>query len=62
METPKSYQRSFGEVRRWVIDPAISELAEKTNIKAEVETVRRGRKITHLRFTFDQASQMALPL
>ena len=62
METPKSYRRNFNDTRRFVIDPAILELAAKTNITAEVETIRRGRKITRLRFTFENASQMALPL
>ena len=62
METPKSYQRNFNEVRRWVLDPAIAELAEKCALSVEVETERRGRKITHLRFTFEPIRQMALAL
>lgn len=62
METPKSYRRNFNDARRFVIDPAISELAAKTNITAEVEPIRRGRKIARLRFTFENASQMNLPL
>ena len=61
METPKSYRKNFAQARRFVIGPAISELAAKTNITAEVETIRRGRKIARLRFTFENASQMALP-
>ncbi|WP_371032196.1 hypothetical protein [Pseudomonas aeruginosa] len=40
----------------------MTELAAKTNISAEVEPIRRGRKITRLRFTFENASQMKLPL
>lgn len=62
METPKSYRANFAQCRRFVIDPAISELAAKTNITAEVEPIKRGRKIVRLRFTFESASQMALPL
>lgn len=62
METPQSYRRNFNDARRFVIDPAITELAAKTNIAAEVEPIRRGRKITRLRFTFENASQMKLPL
>jgi plasmid replication initiation protein len=62
METPKSYRRNFNDTRRFVIDPAISELAAKTNITAEVEPIRKGRKIARLRFTFENASQMNLPL
>lgn len=62
METPKSYQRNFNEVRRWVLDPAVAELAEKCALSVAVETERRGRKITHLRFTFEPIRQMALAL
>jgi plasmid replication initiation protein len=62
METPKSYRANFAQCRRWVIDPAISELAAQTNITAEVEPIKRGRKVARLRFTFESASQMALPL
>ncbi|MFC6197765.1 replication initiation protein [Ponticaulis profundi] len=62
METPKSYRANFAQTRRWVVDPALSELAARTNITAEVEPIRRGRKIARLRFTFENASQMNLPL
>ena len=62
METPKSYRANFAQTRRWVLDPALSELAARTNITAEVEPIRRGRKIARLRFTFENASQMNLPL
>jgi len=62
METPKSYRVNFAQTRRWVLDPALSELAARTNITAEVEPIRRGRKIARLRFTFENASQMNLPL
>jgi plasmid replication initiation protein len=36
METPKSYRANFAQTRRWVIEPALSELAAQTNITAEV--------------------------
>lgn len=62
METPKSYRANFAQTRRWVLDPAIAELAAQTNITAKVEPIRRGRKIARLRFTFENASQINLPL
>lgn len=62
METPKSYRANFAQTRRWVIEPALSELAAQTNITAEVEPIRKGRKIARLQFIFENASQMALPL
>lgn len=60
METPASYQSNFAQTRRWVLDPAISEMAEKCALSVSVQTERRGRKITHLRFTFEPARQMEL--
>lgn len=62
METPKSYQANFAQTRRWVLEPAISELAEKCSLTVTVETEKRGRKITHLRFSFEPIRQMALAL
>lgn len=62
METPKSYQKNFAQTRRWVLEPAISELAEKSALEVAFEPERRGRKITHLRFTFEPIRQMALAL
>lgn len=62
METPKSYQRNFNEVRRWVLEPAISELAAKCGLAVEVEPEKRGRRIVALAFTFEPIRQMALPL
>lgn len=62
METPKSYRRNFNDARRFVIDPAISELAAKTNISAEVETIKKGRRIARLRFTFEKASQISMDI
>lgn len=44
METPKSYHENFAQTRRFVIDPALAELAAKTNITAEVEPIRRGAR------------------
>lgn len=62
METPKSYQKNFAQTRRWVLEPAISELAEKSALDVTFEPVRRGRKITQLRFTFEPIQQMTLAL
>jgi len=62
MDTPKSYQSNFAQTRRWVIDPSISELAAQTNISAQFEPIKKGRKVVRLRFTFSAASQMSLPI
>lgn len=62
METPKSYRANFAQTRRWVLDPAIGELAEKCGLLVSVETERRGRKIVKLIFKFEPTRQMALLL
>lgn len=62
METPKSYQKNFAQTRRWVLEPAISELAAQCNLAVEVEPVKRGRRIIELIFTFEPIQQMTLPL
>jgi plasmid replication initiation protein len=61
METPKSYQTNFAQTRRWVLEPAISELAEKCALDVTVEPKKRGRKIVSLVFRFEPIRQMALP-
>lgn len=61
METPKSYRTNFAQTRRWVLDPAISELAAKCELAVEVEPQKRGRRIVGLVFTFEPIRQMALP-
>ena len=62
METPKSYRRNFNEVRRWVLEPAIAELAAKCALAVTVTPEKRGRRIVALTFTFEPVRQMALPL
>lgn len=62
METPKSYRANFAQVRRWVLEPAISELATQCALRVEVEPEKRGRRIVALTFNFEPIQQMALPL
>lgn len=47
---PKSYQ--WCHVQDQVLDISKKELFEKSNIQLEVERIKTGRKITHLKFTF----------
>lgn len=61
METPKSYRRNFNEVRRWVLEPAISELGEKCALDVTVTPEKRGRRVIALVFKFEPIRQMALP-
>lgn len=61
METPQSYRTNFAQTRRWVLEPAISELAAKCSLEVSVEPEKRGRRIVALVFRFEPIKQMALP-
>lgn len=57
METPNSYRANFAQVRRWVIEPAVSELRDKDGWSIDWEPIKRGRKVHSLRFTFRKDAQ-----
>jgi plasmid replication initiation protein len=50
------------DLRRWVIDPALSELNKNTDLAVSVEPQRKGRKIVGFSFTITKNDQMALQL
>jgi len=53
MEASASARKNFGELRRYVIEPAVKELSEKDSLIIEWEgTKRGGRKITGIEFRF----------
>lgn len=49
------YQRDFSELRRWVLDVAVKEVNEKTDIHVEYELKREGRKFGAIRFTVTES-------
>jgi plasmid replication initiation protein len=51
---PKSYQ--WCHFQEQVLDVSKSELLEKANIEVEIERIKTGRKITHLKFIFAEKS------
>ena len=51
MEATESYRKNFSLLRKWVIEPAVKELTEKDNWLIEWEAIKRGRKVTALRFS-----------
>jgi len=61
METPASLS-DFGQIRRRVIEPAITELTQKDCWLIEYKTIKRGRKVTSLRFEFGRNPQQSLGL
>ena len=60
MEATESYRKNFSLLRKWVIEPAVKELTEKKdNWLIEWEAIKRGRKVTALRFQFERNPQEA---
>lgn len=62
MEAPASYSKNFGQTKRWIIEPALTELRTKQNWIIECEQIRAGRKVLELKFTFRPDPQNQLPL
>ncbi len=62
MDVPPSLRKSYKDLRRRVIAPAIKELQAKDDLQVEVTPRKTGRKVTSLAFTFGYALQRRLPL
>jgi len=52
MEISESYKKTFGLLRKKIIEPAIKELSEKDNWDIEWKSIKNGRKISMLEFIF----------
>ena len=52
MEVPASYQKNFKEIRTRVIEPAVQELVQKSNISITWAPQNAGRKVVGLSFKF----------
>ena len=57
METPNGYKANFGNVRRYIIEPAVKELREKDSWLIDWEPIKRGRKVQQIRFRFARNPQ-----
>jgi plasmid replication initiation protein len=62
MESSKSYQENFAQLRKWVIEPAVKELREVNGLDIEWMPRKTGRKVTRLVFIFEPAVQMQMNL
>lgn len=62
IEAPKTYHADFGQLKRWVIEPAIKELREKQHLVIECEEIKAGRKVLELIFKFAPDPQKHLDL
>lgn len=54
LQLPKT-MRAFGQFKRDVLDPSINEINEKTEIKANYEAIKTGRKYTNLILSWEYA-------
>ena len=52
----------YADLRRKVIDPAVSELKAKSNLEIDWEPVRKGRAVVAVRFVFKEQEQGKLDL
>ena len=62
METPQTYRKDFGAMKRRVVEPAVKEIREKDGLKVKWKPIKAGRKVQTLVFTFPREQQVALPL
>ncbi len=54
LQLPKT-MRAFGQFKRDVLEPSINEINEKTEIKANYEAIKTGRKYTNLILSWEYA-------
>ena len=60
MEATEKQRADFGKIRTKIIEPAVKELTEKDGWLIQWETVKAGRKVKSLRFTFMRNPQGSL--
>ncbi len=58
---PKKYKK-FYDLKRWVLEPALSEINTLTDIQVNYEPVKHSRKIVRIRFTITKNKQQKLDL
>ncbi|WP_445494597.1 replication initiation protein [Photorhabdus sp. SF281] len=62
METPESYKKTFGLLRKYTIEPAVKELIEKDNWMIQWNPLKRGRKVVRLEFWFQKDDQLKIDI
>lgn len=62
MDATEKQMANFNNLKRRMIEPAITELAEKDGLIVAWEPIKRGRKVASLKFTFAKEPQKRLPL
>ena len=61
LQLQERYPR-YADMKRWVIEPAVKELNEKTDLVVEYNTEKQGRKVVKLSFFFSTKSQISMAL
>ena len=57
MEATDTHRKNFKDLRKKIIEPAITELCNKDGWLIGFETVKEGRKVARLRFDFERDPQ-----
>ncbi len=52
----------FRDLNKWVIKQAIEELNQRSDLVISYETIKKGRTVTALAFTFKQSKQMKMDI
>lgn len=60
MEAPESCRRSFKDLRRRVVEPAVRELHDRESLVVSWAPKKTGRKVTSLEFSFSYDPQQVL--
>ena len=63
MMATKDKYKDFRDMKKRVIEPAVAEINEKTNLDITVAKLRKhGRSYSHLHFIFKEKEQLSLPI
>ena len=62
MDVPEKYTKDFTDIRRRVIEPAVAELVQKSNLILKWKPINAGRKVVGLVFEFEPNPQQGLDL
>jgi plasmid replication initiation protein len=62
MDAKPSHAKDFGQMRRWIIEPAVKELTQKDGWVIDWKPIKAGRKVTALRFEFERDAQARLDM
>jgi len=60
MDAPPSLTADFGQMKRRIVEPAVKELVVKDNWSIDWSTVKKGKKVTAIRFKFERNKQQRL--